>query len=49
MKKIKRLAVMFLGVISISTTMTSCANMTYEDGYAIGYGLGTLAAYYLDN
>lgn len=52
MKKIKRFAVMFLGVIAISTTMTSCAglsNLSDEEAYDLGYGLGRIAGYYLNN
>lgn len=52
MKKIKRIVAMLLGVIAISTTMTSCAglnNLSYEEAYDLGYGLGRVAGYYLGN
>lgn len=52
MKKIKRIAAMLLGVIAISTAMTSCAglsNLSEEEAYNMGYGLGRVAGYYLGN
>lgn len=44
-----------ISVLSVAMTMfiaTSCgafANMSYEDAYNVGYGIGTAARYLLDN
>lgn len=41
-----------LSVLCISFMVTSCgsfSNMSYEDAYNIGYGIGTAARYIIDN
>lgn len=52
MKKIKRIAAMLLGIIMLATIMTSCAgvnNLSNEEAYDLGYGIGRVASYYLGN
>lgn len=52
MKKIKRFAVVALSAMVLAVTMTSCAginSLSDDEAYGLGYGLGSIAGYYLNN
>lgn len=52
MKKIKRFAVVALSAMVLAVTMTSCAgfnSLSEDEAYDLGYGIGRVAGYYLNN
>lgn len=46
----KLLAILSITVTLVSTSSCGAfANMSYEDAYNVGYGIGTLGRYLIDN
>jgi len=52
MKNIKRYSLRLCAVLCAAGMLTACgsfSNMSEQDAYDIGYGLGTAARYIIDN